>query len=657
MTASAATSRNKKVLEILLKAGVIRSEHVDGILRHVQRYGDRVEEVIIALSVAAEPEILKALAAAYKTRFITTEKLSKAEIDQSTLQLLPRRYVERTVVFPVMYDARTLLLSVVSADPDDPQLVDELKLASGAKEVRAFVARPAAVKAAIARAYGGDAHAFVHLEKRQADFDSTHTIDSQQIVESSITLGRASAVTEGVQKQERFLTAAQLRQATMVPPSAPMGPAAGISDEELLELLKVMMSMIESERPDLRGHSVYVARLVHQMCERVKADRATRVAAVAAGYLHDLGKAGTYHLTALNCAEYEGHRAAAQKTCSVPARLLQPVRLPEEAITAISSMYERFDGKGFPEGTAGKEIAAGARILAIVDTYADLVQNARNPFRKALSPQEAVGVLAKYKDSIFDPNLVDLFRLVVLGEDLRAKLLANRYEALIVDQDSEETTVLELRMLEQGFVVKLARRADEALKLLAEREFDLVVSELDLPDMDGLAFLAQARKQVTVRDVAWVVYTRRQGRTEPQKAIELGALDYVLKPAPAEVLVAKFKAILDQRAQRRGSRGVSGSLREMGLPDMVQVLSNGRKSGNLKIRLGNDAGEIHFIDGQIVQAVWGNARGEEAFFAMLKLNDGEFGLDPAFKAPVRAIQVSSEALLLEGMRRMDEGVG
>ena len=42
---------------------------------------------------------------------------------------------------------------------------------------------------------------------------------------------------------------------------------------------------------------------------------------------------------------------------------------------------------------------------------------------------------------------------------------------------------------------------------------------------------------------------------------------------------------------------------------------------------------------------------------MLKLRDGDFGLDPAFKPTARVIDTSSEALLLEGMRRLDEGIG
>jgi hypothetical protein len=92
----------------------------------------------------------------------------------------------------------------------------------------------------------------------------------------------------------------------------------------------------------------------------------------------------------------------------------------------------------------------------------------------------------------------------------------------------------------------------------------------------------------------------------------------------------------------------------MGLPDIIQVLWHGRKSGSLKIRSGTDQGEIHFVEGAIYNSMWGKLRGEEAFYAMLTLTDGDFSLDPSFKAPQQVIQASPEALLLEGMRRLDE---
>jgi hypothetical protein len=87
---------------------------------------------------------------------------------------------------------------------------------------------------------------------------------------------------------------------------------------------------------------------------------------------------------------------------------------------------------------------------------------------------------------------------------------------------------------------------------------------------------------------------------------------------------------------------------------MVQVLFHGRKTGNLRIRARDGAGEIHFSEGNVVDAAWREIRGEEAFYAMLKLADGDFALDPSFRAGARVIHQSGEALLLEGMRRMDE---
>jgi hypothetical protein len=120
--------------------------------------------------------------------------------------------------------------------------------------------------------------------------------------------------------------------------------------------------------------------------------------------------------------------------------------------------------------------------------------------------------------------------------------------------------------------------------------------------------------------------------------------------------VAKLKALLEQRAAPGKSGGVSGSLKEMGLPDMVQVLFHSRKSGSLKIRAREGAGEIHFAEGDMVDALWRDLRGEEAFYAMLRLSDGDFALDPTFRTTARSIHQSAEALLLEGMRRMDEGL-
>ena len=231
-------------------------------------------------------------------------------------------------------------------------------------------------------------------------------------------------------------------------------------------------------------------------------------------------------------------------------------------------------------------------MLAIVETYADLIGHAGNPFRKKLTSQEAWDVLAKYKGKIFDPGLVDVFKLVVLGDDLRAKLLADSRRALIIDPDAEETTVLELRLAEHGFDVTIARNSVEAENELGG-EFDVVISEIDIKPLDGFELLQKIRKAgnedrrscSTARTpmATWCSAASSSAPTTSSPS----------RHRPMSVAL-KVTRVLDERAARkRKSGGVSGSLTEMALPDVVQILFHGRKSGKLTISAEGKRGEIH----------------------------------------------------------------
>lgn len=640
---------NLRLLDRLVADGLITAEQQEAAHNFVQRTGDRVEEALLEVNAIEETALLKWLAAQHRTRFVSTEKLAKADIDRVTLDKVPEKLAERDGIFPVLYDAAQGVLSVVTADPGNAPALHDLQLASGVKEVRAFVGRPRAVKAAINKAYHGDIHAFAVLDRSAHEqFTSMLNVFERNLV-SEESLANALATETG--SRERVMSERELMQSGS---SAVTSGGRAFTSDSYVETLNVLVTLLENSRADLRGHSAQVARLMRKVSERIGVSDIQRNAFTIAGYLHDLGKMSAYHLTALNVAEYDGHRTAALKLVRSPSRLLEAAHLPKYTVEAVEGMYERFDGQGFPNGVLGKDIPLGARLLAIADTYADLTQNPRNPYRKTLRPAQACEVLSKYKGSVFDPNLVDVFRLTVTGDDVRARLLANRHRVLIIDGDPEETTVLELRLIEQGFEVVQARTSDQALKLLERGDIELVISELDLSPHDGFAVLAEARKYTWGKELPWLVLTGRTSRADAQRAFDSGAVDYLTKPVNADVLVTKLKQVLERAGKGRGPRGVSGSLTEMGLPDIVQVLWHGRKTGSLKIRGEGAVGEIHFVNGAIFNALWGHHRGEEAFYAMLRLKEGDFAMDPGFVASQQVVSASPEALLLEGMRRMDE---
>jgi len=659
--------------ERLFSEGRITREQHDAAVAHEKRNACRIEDALVEVEALSEQELLKYLASFHKTRFVSTERLVRADIDRATLDRIPKRLAERLNVLPVVFDAEANALSIVTADPDNVDALDQVQKGARVREIRALVARPAAVQAAVAKFYRGDAYAFAALENKRRPDSSVFEFSPGV---ASLSLDPPGAPSKPPQ---RGLSSAHpfslggLEPGSSAPMAAPEpmrltlpGPAMQEqwpSADSFLEMLNVLITLLENSRKELRGHSAHVARLTRKMAERIGLAAPEQDAITMAAYLHDLGKTSAYHLTALSVAEYEGPRAAAEKSYAMPTRLVGPTKLPAQTVAALSGMYERYDGKGLPQKLSGKEITLGARLLAITDTYVDLTENPNNPFRATLKPVEACEVLAKYKGTIFDPNLVDLFRQAIAGEDLKTRILSTRHLALLVDPDPEETTVLELRMIEEGFEVRIARTLSQAWEVLEQGGIEVVVSELDLgkdelaqgaSGGDGLSLLESARRAPWGAEIPWLIVTRRQGRDDTRKSFELGAIDYVMKPAVPEVLVAKLKKAVERRAVSTGTRGTSGSLSEMSLPDLVQVLWHGRKCGALRVRRGHEAGEVHLAEGMVVNALWGKLRGEDAFYAMLGLKDGEFAFDPNFRAEEAVISASPESLLLEGMRRLDE---
>jgi len=222
---------------------------------------------------------------------------------------------------------------------------------------------------------------------------------------------------------------------------------------------------------------------------------------------------------------------------------------------------------------------------------------------------------------------------------------------LVVDPDLEETTVLEMRLAERGFDVIIAREADSALSKAAAGGFDGAIMEVDLPGRDGFELFGPLLDALGAGTPVLFLTAKGDDRSV-RRGFELGAVDYLVKPASPEVVAAKLRQAMEGSRGRTG--GVSGSLTQMALPDVIQILGSGRKSGRLELTSGGQKGDLFFVDGSIHHASFGSVQGPDAVYAMLLLSEGDFRLDPSTDAPRRSIQMSTEGLLLEGMRRMDE---
>lgn len=103
---------------------------------------------------------------------------------------------------------------------------------------------------------------------------------------------------------------------------------------------------------------------------------------------------------------------------------------------------------------------------------------------------------------------------------------------------------------------------------------------------------------------------------------------------------------------------IRGNLNEASLPDVLQLLAMGSKSGTLSLTVPGSGGTICFENGRICHAtIHGRNLGtEDSVFLMFKWNDGLFSFEPGVRPPAgsRVVSVDPQSLLLEGARRVDE---
>jgi DNA-binding response OmpR family regulator len=119
---------------------------------------------------------------------------------------------------------------------------------------------------------------------------------------------------------------------------------------------------------------------------------------------------------------------------------------------------------------------------------------------------------------------------------------------LLVEDDPRLAEMLSEYLGQAGFNVSVATLGGAALERLAEADFDALVLDLMLPDMDGLTVCRELRRKY---DTPVLMLTARGDAVDRIVGLELGADDYLPKPFEPRELVARLRAIMRRRV--RGS--------------------------------------------------------------------------------------------------------
>src|SRR5438876_7372686 len=155
---------------------------------------------------------------------------------------------------------------------------------------------------------------------------------------------------------------------------------------------------------------------------------------------------------------------------------------------------------------------------------------------------------------------------------------------LVVDDESSARTTLALLLRKRGHRVTDADGVRAAVKALAEEAFEVIVTDLRMPDGDGLDVLRAAKAHCPEADV--ILLTAFAGWESAKEAIQLGAFDYFEKGREPDELLHRIDKALAEKALRRENANLRAQVRNRytlaglvtGSAPMAQVLDLVRRA-------------------------------------------------------------------------------
>lgn len=174
------------------------------------------------------------------------------------------------------------------------------------------------------------------------------------------------------------------------------------------QTIQTLANAIDAKDPYTKGHSTRVSQYSVAVAEKLGWDRERVNELRYAALLHDIGKIGVPDSILnkprrLTDVEYD----IIKSHTTMGADILRDRIIIEKAEDVARSHHERYDGKGYPQGLAGKAISEEARIVAIADAFDAMSSN--RVYRKACDREHILRELERCRGSQFDPEYTEVF--------------------------------------------------------------------------------------------------------------------------------------------------------------------------------------------------------------------------------------------------------
>lgn len=296
--------------------------------------------------------------------------------------------------------------------------------------------------------------------------------------------------------------------------------------------------------------------------------------------LHDLGKVGIRDhilmkagkLTDDEFEEMKKHTLYGHDALRTTEQKLKGNSFLRYAREIAYTHQEKWDGSGYPLGLKGDEIPVSGRLMALADVYDALIS--KRVYKPPMPHDKAVSIIQEGRGTHFDPDVVEAFvelentfrniALTFADFDEERQMLAvteeeqpegrKRIENILVVEDNEiNLQIMESQLTSLGYRVDTASNGKEALLKYQENAYDVVLTDLEMPEMDGYALTGEIRRleKSAGGSIPIFAITASDFDLNEQRARSLGFSGYMLKPLEVEVLERRLAEIVTEDEEDR----------------------------------------------------------------------------------------------------------
>lgn len=217
---------------------------------------------------------------------------------------------------------------------------------------------------------------------------------------------------------------------------------------------------------------------------------------------------------------------------------------------------------------------------------------------------------------------------------------------LIVDDDLELCRSLSraFSQLRPDLAILTANSAAQAVRMMQERSVDIVLTDLQMPEMDGFELVSWLRSHCP--DVSVFTMSAYGTQETPTQTASVGAVDFFRKPVDPTALLARLTDALAQT--------VHGHLNYVSLASFLQLLEMERKSCTLAVSYGDSVGHLVVRRGQLVSARSGQRQGQDAAITIIAWPYPSISISRDCSDAPSTIQSSLGFIIMEAMRLQDE---